>query len=158
MSVNDFGTKLDQTHLYAMRWLWNLGGFASLGTGIVGIYVPGLPTTVFFIMALFCFTKGGNEKWRQWLLNRPVFGPILRDWEAEKSIPLWVKWVSCSCIVGFGGFSVFIVHNLWVKGIIAAVCLAGIAYIVTRKTKVVGSAVVDEVEAIVSETDVAAKV
>lgn len=117
-----------------MRWLWNLIGFACVGTGLVGIVIPGMPSTVFFIIALFSFTKGANEKWRSLLLNHPVVGPTLTHWEEHRSISRRIKWVACVSILVFCGASVWMIQNPWVKAVVAVLGLAGIAYIITRRT------------------------
>lgn len=118
------------------RVLWNGLGFASLGLGLFGVMTPGFPGTVFLILALYFFGKGANDKWRNWMLNHPRFGRILRSWEETRSIPLSIKWVSCTCIVAFSLFSIFVIPKLWVQALVGVLALAGVAYIVTRKTLV----------------------
>jgi uncharacterized protein len=117
-----------------MRAIWNGGGFCLVGIGTLGFFVPGLPATVFFILALYCFTKGANEVWRERLLNHKVVGSTLRHWEEHRSISRRIKWVSCLAIFVSVGFSVAVIPVLWVKGLVLAVGIAGIAYILTRKT------------------------
>lgn len=56
----------------------------SLGT--IGVFVPGLPTTVFMIIALWAFTRS-SPSMRAWLYNHRHFGPSLQDWEKYRSIP-----------------------------------------------------------------------
>lgn len=55
-------------------------GFFSLALGFIGIFLPVLPTTPFVLLAAFFFSKG-SERWHQWLLANPTFGPMIRDWE-----------------------------------------------------------------------------
>ena len=55
-------------------------GWICVGLGFIGIFVPGLPTTIFLIVALWAFTKS-SKKLRVWLLNHKKFGPFLRDWQ-----------------------------------------------------------------------------
>jgi uncharacterized protein len=55
-------------------------GFICLGLGIVGVFLPVLPTTPFIILAAFCFSRS-SERWHKWLLSNPKFGPALHDWE-----------------------------------------------------------------------------
>lgn len=117
-----------------MRWAWNLFGLTCVGLGTTGLFVPGMPATVFFIIALFAFTKGANEKWRNKLLNHRVVGSTLRHWEQHRSISRRIKWISCSCIVLSCGFSAVVIPPIWVKVLVVALGLAGIAYILTRKT------------------------
>ena len=65
-------------------------GWMCVGLGFIGIFVPGLPTTIFLIIALWAFTKS-SKKLRIWLLNHKRFGPILRNWEEHKVVPLKAK-------------------------------------------------------------------
>lgn len=117
-----------------MRLAWNLIGFVFLGLGSAGIFVPGMPATVFFILALFAFTKGANDVWRERLLNHKVVGGTLRHWEEHRSISRRIKWISCVSIVVSVGFSATVIPVLWVKLFVVAIGLAGIAYILTRKS------------------------
>ena len=52
----------------------------SLATGIVGLFVPGLPTTVFVLLAAACAARG-SPRFHGWLLSHRVFGPIIVNWE-----------------------------------------------------------------------------
>jgi len=56
----------------------------------VGIFVPGVPTTIFLIIALWAFTKS-SEKLRHWLLHHKRFGPILNNWQKHKVVPRRAK-------------------------------------------------------------------
>ena len=67
-------------------------GWLCVCLGFIGIFVPGLPTTIFLIIALWAFTKS-SSKLRLWLLNNKRFGPILRNWQEEKVVPLRAKIV-----------------------------------------------------------------
>ncbi len=77
------------------RVLWGLAGALALATGIVGIFVPVLPTTPFVLLAAFCLSRS-SEPAERWLLNHPRFGPMVRDWRRNRAIPLRAKqlaWV-----------------------------------------------------------------
>ena len=65
-------------------------GWICVGLGFIGIFVPGLPTTIFLIVALWAFTKS-SKKLRVWLLNHKKFGPFLRDWQEHRVVPLRAK-------------------------------------------------------------------
>ena len=65
-------------------------GWICVGLGFIGIFVPGLPTTIFLIIALWAFTKSSN-KLRIWLLNHKKFGPFLSDWQEHRVVPLRAK-------------------------------------------------------------------
>ena len=65
-------------------------GCLCVGLGFVGVFVPGIPTTIFLIIALWAFTKS-SEKLRHWLLNHKRFGPILNNWQEHKVVPRRAK-------------------------------------------------------------------
>ena len=65
-------------------------GWICVSLGFIGIFVPGLPTTIFLIIALWAFTKS-SKRLRNWLLNHKRFGPILRNWQEYKVVPLRAK-------------------------------------------------------------------
>ena len=65
-------------------------GWICVGLGFVGVFVPGIPTTIFLIIALWAFTKS-SAKLRHWLLNHKRFGPILNNWQEHKVVPRRAK-------------------------------------------------------------------
>jgi uncharacterized protein len=104
------------------RVLWALGGLLALGTGIVGIFLPLLPTTPFVLLAAFCFSRGSSRAER-WLLTHPRFGPMVRDWRLYRAIPLRAKqlaWVMMSV----GSVSAFFTMPLRWAWLPAVVCAA----------------------------------
>ena len=65
-------------------------GWSCVGLAFVGTFVPGIPTTIFLIVALWAFAKS-SKKFHSWLLNHKRFGPILQNWESHKVVPLKAK-------------------------------------------------------------------
>lgn len=61
-------------------------GFGFLGVAAVGAVLPGLPTTVFVLLAAWAFFRG-NPRHARWLIRHPHFGPLLRDWRRHRVIP-----------------------------------------------------------------------
>ncbi len=68
-------------------------GLGFVGLGIVGIALPVMPTTIFFIAALACFTHS-SPRLEAWLLEHPRFGPILSAWRQHKVVPTKAKWLA----------------------------------------------------------------
>src|SRR5690606_7374764 len=79
------GRRKATRHRAMTRWLWWLLAYASLGIGIVGIVLPGLPTVPFVLLAAFAAARG-SRRLREWLLAHPRFGPAIRDWEREGAV------------------------------------------------------------------------
>ena len=67
------------------RLFWWLLAYASLGIGIVGIVVPGLPTVPFVLLAAFAAARG-SRRLHAWLLAHRQFEPMIRDWEREGAV------------------------------------------------------------------------
>ena len=65
-------------------------GWLCVSLAFIGVFVPGIPTTIFLIIALWSFTKS-SRKFQTWLLNHKRFGPILHNWQEHKVVPLRAK-------------------------------------------------------------------
>lgn len=109
-------------------------GFACVGLGYVGVIVPGMPSTIFFICGVWAF-KRSSPRFENWLLNHRVFGPTLRDWDEHKAITLRTKWIAIGTMAVFAGISLLVIHKLWVRVLVAATVTLVAVYIATRKTK-----------------------
>ncbi|MEQ3448261.1 YbaN family protein [Pseudoalteromonas sp. XMcav2-N-2] len=76
-----------------------LGGYVALILAFIGAILPVMPTTVFLIIALWCFTRS-SDFLEAWLLNHPKFGCILRDWRACQVIPKKAKYFAAFSMIG----------------------------------------------------------
>lgn len=90
-----------------VRFFWKGLGLFFVGLGTIGIYVPGLPTTSFMVLAAACFAKS-DPRLYMWLLNNPLFGHYIRDFVEGKGIP----FVSKVFIVGLMWTAIII--SVWV--------------------------------------------
>ena len=113
-----------------LRWAWWLLAYASLGVGIVGIFVPGLPTTVFVIIAAWAAARG-SERLERRLLAHPRFGPLIVAWRENGAVPRAVKWaatwtmLACALIL----LAVMLIagsHRLWMV-LLPIGCMAAVA-------------------------------
>ncbi|MGI4844922.1 MAG: YbaN family protein [Janthinobacterium lividum] len=73
-----------------MKPIYNAAGVLALLLGILGLFLPLLPTTPFLLLASWCFARG-SERLHRWLLSHRVFGEYLRNFEAGRGIPLKAK-------------------------------------------------------------------
>lgn len=111
-------------------------GFLFVGLGIIGVFVPLMPTTIFLILAVGAFGKS-DPALESKLLNHPRFGPTLLDWKEHKSIRLRTKWIAVGTIIPVFALSIFAIPLIWVQMMVGMIGLCLIAYICTRRTKVV---------------------
>lgn len=74
-----------------MRWLYLACALLSLVVGIIGIFLPGLPTTVFILIAGWAAARG-SPRLHTWLWNHRLFGSMLRDWAQGGCVSRRAKW------------------------------------------------------------------
>ena len=113
-------------------------GWGALALGLVGIALPGLPTTPFLLVAAFGFGKA-SPGLRNWLVHHPRFGPPIRDWEERGAISRRTKIKSVIAMVAVVAISVALGAPAWVLWVrsagvrIAASGIAiGAAFVLTR--------------------------
>lgn len=78
------------------KWLWRTLGLFFVGCAYIGAIVPGIPTTTFVVLALWCFTKSSPEL-HAWLWNHPKFGPYIQDWTNKRIYPTRAKYIMLTC-------------------------------------------------------------
>jgi len=108
-------------------------GFLFMFLGILGVFLPLLPTTPFIILAAFFFSQS-SQRSHQWLLENKLFGPILSNWENSRCIPYFAKMLSFSMIAVFGTISVFTLSFIWLKVLTLALISYGCYFIYNIKT------------------------
>ena len=112
--------------------LFIIGGLISLILGVIGIFLPLLPTTPFVLLAAFCFSKG-STRLHDWLIHQPAFGPLILDWEQHGSISRSAKISASVSMVALFSITFFIVNvGLAVKGVMSLIGLGVLGFIWTR--------------------------
>lgn len=113
------------------KWGYQLTGLCLVSLGMVGVVLPVMPSTIFFILALACFSRS-SPRLQHWLLSHPHFGAGLSLWQRHNIIPPVAKKYA---VIGIScGFIVLLLTAapLWVKTLVAIIDVAVIAYIMTR--------------------------
>lgn len=128
MSRNKPAERRDYSHeVRKHRFLWVRLAFATLGTaflltGIVGVFLPLLPTTPFLLLAAACYARS-SRRFYNWLMNHPAFGPLIVEWRTYRSIPWRTKLVAmATMLLTFGSSILFFVRDGWLQ--LALTCFA----------------------------------
>lgn len=112
-----------------MRLIWLTAGLVCVGIGGIGVVIPGLPTTVFFIMAASCFARS-SERLERWVLNLPRIGPMVSDYRAGLGMPRRAKVWAISTMVTFCGLSAgLLIEKPTVRLTVVAVGLVGVWWV-----------------------------
>lgn len=110
---------------------WTSLGVVAVGVGGIGIVVPGLPTTVFFIVAAWAFSKS-NPRLEAWVLGLPRIGPMVRDYRAGLGMPRRAKVTAAVMIVLFVGLSAWVVDSWIFRVVLFAAGLTGLWVVLVR--------------------------
>jgi uncharacterized protein len=96
------------------KYLYLTAGFLTLGTGVVGIFIPVLPTTPFLLLAAACFLKS-SEKMYTWLIGHKVFGKYIENYIKYKAVSRNSKIVSIAVLWAVLSVSLFASDSLHIK-------------------------------------------
>lgn len=110
------------------RLFWTGLGLMAVGMGGLGVIVPGLPSTVFFIVAAWAFSKS-NPRLEAWVLGLPRVGPLVRDYRAGLGMPRSAKITATVMIVFFVGLSALIVDGTVLPWVIVAAGVVGVSVV-----------------------------
>lgn len=95
-----------------MRIFLIIVGCVSLVLGIIGIFLPMLPTTPFLLLSAAVWVKASPSLY-EWLLNHRLLGEYIRNYREYRAIPLRVKIVSVSLVLITIGYCIFAVVDKW---------------------------------------------
>jgi len=116
------------------NWLLIAAGFTSLSAGVVGIFVPVLPTTPFFLLAAACFMKSSDRLYR-WLTGHKKFGPYIDNYvkyhavsKQSKVISILVLWSVMLSTILFG------ITQLWLRLLLVGIAAGVTIHLVLLKT------------------------
>ena len=109
-------------------------GLLAVGLGIIGAFLPLMPTVPFLLVALFCFERS-SKKYHEMILNNKYFGKVLRDYYEGKGLTTSVKikailFLSCGI-----GFSFYKVQHLYLRIMLVVIWLGVTIHIILLKTK-----------------------
>ena len=89
--------------------------------GIIGIFLPLLPTTPFMLLAAACFARS-SRRFHDWLLANRTFGPLISEWERHRSIPRRTKLTAIALMSLTLAVSIaFFVEPRWLQALLAAI-------------------------------------
>lgn len=106
-------------------------GWTMVLLGLLGVVLPGLPTTPFLLLAAFAFGKS-SPRLKAWLESHPTFGPPIRDWEERGAISRRAKRLALTMMAVIFIASLVFAAPLWVLAVQAIGMGAGAAFILTR--------------------------
>jgi uncharacterized membrane protein YbaN (DUF454 family) len=113
--------------------IWFILAWMSFVIGIIGAFLPILPTTPFLILSAFLFSKS-SPRFHKWILELPIAGEGIRDWQETRSIRPRAK-VLCSLMISISLVIIGLNQkiNLPVKVIVSFILISVCAFVITRR-------------------------
>lgn len=122
----------------AARFAYLSLGLGFVGLGIVGVFLPVLPTTPFMIVALWAFAKS-SPRLQRWLYEHPLFGPPLRRWHEHRVIPGYAKAMALGAMAVSLAAMVWVAATPWQYVAAAGALMAvGAAYVLSKPSRAPG--------------------
>ncbi len=119
-----------------MKKLLALLGLISLALGIIGAFLPLLPTTPFVLLSAYLFAKS-SDKLHNWLMTHKIFGQLIRDFHEEKAISMQGKVAAISTMWISNIISILFIVNekLWLQILLTIISIGITINILRYKTK-----------------------
>lgn len=119
-----------------MKIIYAISGLISLVLGIIGIFLPLLPTTPFLLLSAALFARSSTRLYN-WLLNHRVLGAFIRNYREDKSVTVRVKIVAISTLWATMLFSIFLVVNekWWLQVMLGTIATGVTIFIMSLKTR-----------------------
>ncbi|MCA1948738.1 MAG: YbaN family protein [Armatimonadetes bacterium] len=121
-----------------VRWLFAAMGVGCVGLGYLGLVIPGMPATVFFLIALWSFQRS-CPAFERWLLEKSPARAVLQGWQRDRSMSLRAKRAALTMLWLSVSFSAALLvlreRPLWVPIAVVAAGAEGTAVILRVRTK-----------------------
>jgi uncharacterized protein len=109
-------------------------GTLSVGLGVIGIFLPILPTTPFLLLATYCYARS-SKRFYYWLINNRFFGEYIRNYREKRGMTLrhklfviFLLWLTIGLSAGF------FVPQWWLKAVLIAIATGVTIHIIRIKT------------------------
>jgi uncharacterized membrane protein YbaN (DUF454 family) len=116
-----------------VRYLLQGIGWLSVALGVIGIFLPVLPTTPFLLLAAACFARS-SPRFYHWLVDHPRLGPWMGGYLNGEGIPLKGKVYAIGLMWISIGVSCWLVPMVWARGVMGVSAVLVTVYIVRQKT------------------------
>lgn len=123
-----------QARSLALRYLLFACGCLSVILGVIGIFLPVLPTTPFLLLAAACFARS-SKRFYLWLVMHPKLGPWVRDYLDGQGLPLKGKIWALALMWTSISLSMWIVPLFWVRIFMLISAISVTVYILKQKTR-----------------------
>ncbi|MBL7060797.1 MAG: YbaN family protein [Actinobacteria bacterium] len=118
-----------------MKVLLITTGTFFIGVGIIGIFVPVLPTTPFLLISAALYARS-SKRFYNWLINNKIFGIYIKNYREGRGIPLKLKIITIALLwITIGCSAIFAIDIFWVRVILVIIAIGVTIHIISIKPK-----------------------
>ncbi|HSL90614.1 MAG TPA: YbaN family protein [Ignavibacteriaceae bacterium] len=118
------------------KYLYLISGFLLVGIGVLGIFLPILPTTIFLILASACFMKS-SPKANEWLRNNRFLGAYLRNYQDKTGLTVTAKVLNIGLLwISISLSAYFLTDELYIRLMLLAIAIGVTIHLLMIKTKI----------------------
>lgn len=132
------GDNLNKTKQFLkkpIKILLIITGTFFIGIGIIGIFVPLLPTTPFLLISAALYARS-SKRFYNWLINNKIFGRYIKNYREGKGIPLKLKIFTIAFLwITIGCSTIFAIDIFWVRVILVVIAIGVTIHIISIKPK-----------------------
>lgn len=114
-----------------LRWVYLVLALLFLLLGVIGIFLPVLPTTPFILLSAWAAARS-SPRLLAWLEEHTAFGPMIRDWRRGGVVRRRAKWVATGVMSASGAYLLLSAHPRWAAGL-AITCMTVVAVWLWRR-------------------------
>ncbi len=100
-------------------------GTVSVGLGVLGMFLPLMPTTVFLLLAAYCYSHS-SERFHNWLLTNRLCGKYISNYKSGRGISIRQKISTIALLWASIGFSVWLLAAAWWVNLLLAAVASGV--------------------------------
>jgi uncharacterized protein len=116
-----------------IKLIWTTLGTVSLGVGTLGLLLPVLPATPFFLLSAFAYWKG-SKRWHTWLIEHRTIGPLISDYLTHRGLKKSTKMRALIFLWLSIAFSVITIDSPYIKVLLPLIALGSTTYLLHLKT------------------------
>lgn len=117
------------------RYFYLISGFLLVAIGVVGIFLPVLPTTIFLILASACFVKS-SPKANEWLRNHKVLGMYIKNYQDKSGLTIRAKIFNIAFLWTMILLSVFyFTEEFYIRVLLLLIAVGVTIHLIMIKTK-----------------------
>ncbi len=117
------------------RYLYLISGFLLVVIGVIGIFLPILPTTIFLILASACFVKSSPQA-NEWLRNHKILGAYIKNYQDKSGLTIKAKVFNVALLwIMILSSAYFFTEEFFIKLLLLAIAIGVTIHLLMVKTK-----------------------